>query len=224
MRLKENAEVITADLETIGKIDRVVIDPVSNDVTHLVAKKGLLFTKERVIPVAYVETTTPDTVILKKSADAPDSYPLFEEKDYIPVGSSEDFREAESRQARKLLWYNINIETPLSKPAPYPRGDKPLFRKKIKQNIPKNTIAMEEGARVVDAFGNKLGQIKDIHVETDSLDLTHVVVSSGVFEKEKKLIPANWINDISESSVTLYIDQDIFEALPSVDDDTGGAK
>lgn len=141
MKLKENAEIISADLETIGKIDRIV-----------------------------------------------------------------------------------NVKTPPWKSTPYPHRDKPLYYSKIKQNIPDSTIALDEGAQVIDSSDNKLGKIKDVFVEPDSLSLTHVVVSSGIFEKEEKLIPAAWIKDISESSVTLYIDQNMFETLPSIDDDTGSAK
>jgi sporulation protein YlmC with PRC-barrel domain len=46
MQFKENAEVFTSTGEKDGRIDRVVIDPNSNELTHLVVKKGFLFTKD----------------------------------------------------------------------------------------------------------------------------------------------------------------------------------
>ena len=38
MKFKENAEVLTSTGDMVGRIDRVVIDPKSNEVTHLVVK------------------------------------------------------------------------------------------------------------------------------------------------------------------------------------------
>jgi len=39
MQFKENAEVVTSSGDKVGRIDRVVIDPKSNELTHLVVKK-----------------------------------------------------------------------------------------------------------------------------------------------------------------------------------------
>ena len=46
MQFKENARVITAGGQKVGRIDRVVLDPKSKELTHLVVKKGFLFTRE----------------------------------------------------------------------------------------------------------------------------------------------------------------------------------
>jgi len=40
MQFNENAEVFTSTGEKVGRIDRVVIDPKSDELTHLVVKKG----------------------------------------------------------------------------------------------------------------------------------------------------------------------------------------
>ena len=69
MQFKENAEVLTSTGDKIGRIDRVVIDPKSNEVTHLVVKKGILFTKDKVVPLEQVEAANGDEIILKAGSD-----------------------------------------------------------------------------------------------------------------------------------------------------------
>jgi len=41
MQFRENADVFTPAGEKIGRLDRVVIDPGSFEVTHIVTQKGL---------------------------------------------------------------------------------------------------------------------------------------------------------------------------------------
>jgi sporulation protein YlmC with PRC-barrel domain len=66
MQFKENAEVLTSSGEKVGRIDRVVIDPKSKELTHVVVKKGFLFTKDKVVSVDHVETTNEDRILLKR--------------------------------------------------------------------------------------------------------------------------------------------------------------
>ncbi|MGD8948287.1 MAG: PRC-barrel domain-containing protein, partial [Desulfobacterales bacterium] len=79
MQFKENSEVVTSVGEKVGRIDRVVIDPNSKEMTHLVVKKGLLFTKDKVVPLDHVETANEGGVVLKEGQKDPDDFPDFEE-------------------------------------------------------------------------------------------------------------------------------------------------
>jgi sporulation protein YlmC with PRC-barrel domain len=40
MQFKGGADVLTASNDTVGKVDRVVLDPRTKQVTHLVVRKG----------------------------------------------------------------------------------------------------------------------------------------------------------------------------------------
>lgn len=218
MHFKENAEVVTSELEKIGHLDQVVVDPATEEVTHLVVKKGFLFTQARVILAKYIDTTTPDTVILKKGAPDPDAYPLFEETNFVPVGSFEDFKKETSRNARKLLWYQTSVLLPGEHNRSYPSdSDNPLFYKEKHRNIPDGAVPLEEGAAVTDIAGNDLGKIRDVFVEPESFKVTSILISSGLIKKELKLIPVNWIKEISEDSVQLYLSKETFENLVHAD-------
>jgi hypothetical protein len=65
MQLKKNAHVHTADQQDAGRVKRVVIDPKTKQITHIVVEKGLLFTEERVLPIRMVADATEEQVTLQ---------------------------------------------------------------------------------------------------------------------------------------------------------------
>lgn len=218
MHFKENTDVVTSDMHKIGHLDRVVVDPKTEEVTHLIIKKGFLFKEDRVVLAKFVDTTTNDMIVLKKESPDPDTYPLFEETEFVPVGSFEDFRDKASQDARKLLWYQTAVRLPGEHQRSYPaHSDKELFRETKRRNIPDNTVPLKEGASVTDSAGNKLGKIKDVFTEPEKLRVTHILVSSGLIKRDLKLIPVNWIKEISEDSVQLFIEKGTFENLADAD-------
>ena len=77
MKFKQDTDILTADGEKIGQIDRVVVDPRTNEVTHLVIRQGFLFPEDHVISVDEVEQATDDQVTLKSTKKALPDLPLF---------------------------------------------------------------------------------------------------------------------------------------------------
>jgi sporulation protein YlmC with PRC-barrel domain len=173
MLFKEHADVVTSHGEKIGRIDRVVVDPANDEVTHLVVKKGLLLTRDKVIPVDQIDSTTEQQVLLKKDASNPDEFPDFEETQHIPVADSEEFKRREAERAREVIWYHTRVNIPWWSGGPTPNRPKPLFVKKTRRNIPEGTIALEEGARVVDAVGDSVGEIEEEKGQKVLLPLFH---------------------------------------------------
>ena len=216
MHFKENAEVVTSKLNKIGNLDRVVVDPETDAVTHLIVKKGFFFTEDRVIDAKYVDITTQDKVVLKRDTPRLDDCPHFEESEFVPVGSLEDFNDKRSLEARKFLWYQASVRMPGDQRRSYPSdADKPLFYLKKRRNLPDEKIPLKEGATVTDISGTDLGKIHDILAESDSFRVTHILVSTGLVRKKIKLIPVNWIKELFEESVRLYLTRETFENLDS---------
>ncbi len=216
MQFKKNCDVVTHDKNIVGRIDRVVIDPATDEVSHLVVKKGILFTEDKVVPITDIETTGEKTTILKKTAE-PDDYPVFDETHYIPNAGVEDFDRRQTDEARQLLWYHAAVKAPYLKSSPYPSDHKPLYYKKTHRNIPDDAVALEEGADVRDADGKHLGTIEDIYAEPETFTITHLLVSTGMIKKNRKLVPVNWIKGIVEDAVLLHINSRVFESLPDAE-------
>src|SRR5436190_8956242 len=105
MQFKQGTDVFTADSRQVGTIDRVVMNPRTKEVTHIVVRKGFLFTEDKVVPIDLVATATEDRVVLRSDVGDLDALPQFEEAHYIPLAEAEpDIRQAR-RDAAPLYWY-----------------------------------------------------------------------------------------------------------------------
>ena len=82
MEFKEGADVYTSKGEKAADIDRVVIDPLTDEITHLVVRKEFLFPEDRVVSTDLVHSATEDRVILKDVEDI-EALPVFEQVHYI---------------------------------------------------------------------------------------------------------------------------------------------
>ena len=62
----------------VGKVDEFVINPMNNQITHLVLREGHLWGKKDVIiPLSVMSDTRKDTVLLKLNKNQIESLPTF---------------------------------------------------------------------------------------------------------------------------------------------------
>jgi len=215
MQFKENADVITSDGRNVGRIDRVVIHPESKAVTHLVVKKGLLFTRDKVIPLDQIETATEAEVTLKEGAGNPDDLPDFEETQHVAVHDVAGFKRTQPGYARPLAWYYSRPGVGWWGLGGYPGYSKPVYVTKTEQNIPDDTVPLEEGAKVVGSKGEHIGDVERVYTEPKEQRATHLLISHGLISKERKLIPTLWVKGILEDKVQLSVEKDFVERLPA---------
>src|SRR5262245_59021330 len=93
MELTEGAHVYTADGEQVGKISRFVLDPATDQVTHIVVHKGWLMPEEKVVELKMITSALEDKVVLSSELGDFHHLPPFEEKYFIKT-SEEDVRRA----------------------------------------------------------------------------------------------------------------------------------
>lgn len=213
MQLVEGAKVVTADGEKVGTIDRVVLAPDTREVTHLVVRKGFLFTEDKVVPMSLVGAATEDQVTLREDAGDLEKLPDFQESHYVSVGPA-PLRPGlgDAHWASPVVWYPPMGTWWIT--GAYADYDRPQYVAKTEENIPEGAIALEEGAKVISSDGKHIGDIERIF--TDSLEgrATHLLVSEGLILKEKKLIPTVWMNHVLEDEVHLSVDSDLVQSLP----------
>ena len=216
MEFKENTHVFTAGGQNVGKIKRVVVDPKTKEMTHLVVQKGLLFTADKVIALDEVETATEDRVVLKEGREDPDKFPDFEETHYVALNASGKSPNRESKDLGPLAWYY-----PLPGGAwwsthmgAYPGYQPPPFVTRTELNIPEGTVPLEEGAKVVSSEGDHVGDVERVYAQEEEQRVTHVLISQGLISKTRKLIPSMWVERVSEDEVRLSISKNFVEDLP----------
>lgn len=217
MQFKENAEVKTSDGRKVGRIDRVVIDPKTNELTHLVVRKGFLFKTDRVIPVSIVESAAENHVALKAGADDPDRFPEFEETHYVAVEDDQAGAPPRKNAAGKLAWYY-----PMPRGAwwrlemgTYPGYPQPPYVRVTDRNIPDGNVPLEEGAEVLSSEGTHVGDVERVFVDEDEQRVTHLLVSKGLVSKSRKLVPSMWVDIVTEERVRLSVSGDFVDRLPS---------
>lgn len=214
MQFEQGAEVFTSEKEKAGRVDRVVIDPKSKEVTHVVVSKGFLFsTKNKVVPIELIETASPESVILRKDADGLRALPDFKESYYVKLDPHEIHRLYETHHASLLYWY-----PPLSSPMGEVDYLTREYVTKTKKNIPEGTVPLREGARVTCCDEKHVGNVERIFTEPETDTVTHFLISQGLFLKERKLVPIGWVNAVKEDEVQLAVGSALLESLPQYQD------
>lgn len=212
MQFKEGAKVVTADGERIGSIDRVVLEPDTKEVTHLVVNKGFLFSEDKVVPMSLVGPATEERVTLREDAGDLEELPDFEETHYVPVETGLK-RPPEPRSWARPMYLYPPVGTWWSSGG-YAAYTQPQYVVRTERQIPKGTIALEEGAKVMGSDGEEIGDIERIFTEPQENRATHLLISEGLFLKEKKLIPTRWLSTVLEDEVFLSVGSEFVERLP----------
>lgn len=217
MQFKNGTHVYTADNQDVGDVVRVVLDPQTKAVTHIVVRQGVLFTEDNVIPVELVASAADDRINLNQTADRLPEFPPFEETYYLPTDRENPAYSYSDEAAPSYIGYPPVGTTWWGYPGYLGYGalipEAGAANTKVEQNIPDNTVGLSEGAEVVTVDDEKVGEVSRVIVDGASKRATHIVVSQGWLLKERKLIPTSWIREISENRVQLGIEKAQFEHL-----------
>lgn len=218
MKLKKGADVLNSDGEKLGTLQRVIIDPQTKAVTHIVVEKGWLFSTNKVISFGELDPDSEDRLVVKGPHDDPDDFPAFEASHYVSL----DENDHPDADVDSVYWYppaDLSWwRTGAAYMGYYP--PMPAYTVRTTQNIPEGTIALEEGAKVISQDDHHVGSIEQVVVEPEDNRATHIVIHGGLFA-ERKLLPVLWISRIEEKEVYLSISAALVERLPEYKTETG---
>jgi len=208
MQFKQNAGVFTTNGESVGHIDRVVLDPSTKTVTHIVVRKGFFFQEDKVVPLEMISEATEDRITLRADAGDLQALPLFEEKHYVisEEAAPPTLPSGYVASSSGYMLSNVPGESLI-----LPVVEKPIAQ--IEQHIPEGTVALKEGAKVITAEGKHVGHIERVFTDAQVNRATHLLLSDGLFLTEKKLIPMTWVDIIGEDEVHLTVEALAVEAL-----------
>lgn len=213
MRINQGASVLTSGGEDVGRVDRVVIDPRNRDVTHIVVRKGTLFTEDKVVPIDWVAEADSDRITLRESAESLHNLPDFQDTQYIPLNEEERRRHPDTPiyAAPPLYWYPTFGVPAMAYPAYGP--DYVPYTTRTEENIPEGTVALKEGAKVISVDGKHVGDVDQVLTDPETGQATHFVISRGLLLKARKLIPLTWMDRVSEDEVRLAVGARILDEL-----------
>ena len=233
LELREGAGVFTPGDEQIGKVSGFVLDPVTNEVTHIIVQKGGLFSEDKVLPFDMVRSATEDKVVLKEDVGNFDDLLAFEETHYIRTRTG-DLPQAEQTTAAEQTRYDRTIEEEANQgrspgvpygPAyywypplgyvGYPVEYYGLPPMETVRNIPEDTVPLKEGTDVMSSDDQHVGDVERLLIGPETNQVTHFVISQGVFFKDRKMVPVHWVRSVDENEVHLSVTSEVLEQLPS---------
>jgi uncharacterized protein YrrD len=212
MQFNHGTRVITSENEDVGHLDRVVIDPRSQEVTHLVVSRGLLFSNAKVVPLDMVALAGEEQVVLKEDKQRVESLPNFNQDQFISLNEMEAGRQRRSwgHSAPPVYSYPA-AGVPANWFRPIPEQSANLD---VERNVPTDTITIKEGARVLAEDGKRVGNVEQVFTYEDSGEITHLLISQGLLLQERKLVPVDWVNVLGENEVRLVVTSALLEDLP----------
>lgn len=213
VEVKEGTRVYTSGGKEVGKINRFILDPTTNEVTHVVVQKGWLLTEDKVVPFEMVASASEDKVVLNENIDDFNQLPPFEERHFIHA-AGEDIRSTAYSNYKTFpgyYWYPPHGY--IGYPA-YGLGYAAWPPVETRRNIPENTVPLKEGTDVISSDGEHVGDVERLFVEPDANHTTHFVISQGLLFKDRKLVPAGWVKSIEEDKVHLAVPSKLLEKLP----------
>ena len=215
MELREGVGVFMSDGKQAGKIKRFVLDPATNEITHIVVQKGWLSPDEKVVPMQMVRSIADDKVILNEDVGDFDRLPSFEEKYFVAV--DEGAHRSDYPTYEIFPAYYSYPPQGYGGYGGYPATALGVYfwqPVETKRNIPEDAVSLKEGANIISSNGEHVGDIERLFVETDTNKVTHFVITQGILFKERKIVPVQWVKSVGEDKVYLLVSSQLLERLP----------
>lgn len=175
-----------------GVLRKVVVDPHSRRVIDLVAEKGLLQKKDRVLPISIVVKASAEDIYLTIQSTELPNYPEYRETDFaVPASGWEitsPFRRDEIRH-----WTNRYGVEGFGSPVI------PMVRKHQVQGIASNLEAIGRNTPIRNHEG-VVGKVDHLLVVRDTQEVTHFVTQNGIL-RHQLVIPVEWVEDIDDDGI-----------------------
>ncbi len=211
-RIQAGMDILTADNEKVGEVARLVVDPQTHEISHIVVEQGFIFKESRVLPLTWIDDTTSKAVQLRDDVDDLDTLPPFEEKEFVT--ELPEHEEEEDVQVLPLYWYPSHGATGWGPTGGLSLAITSPYMIQTQQNIPEGTVALEEGMQVLDKFEEHIGDVASLFIDEDGERVTHILISKGFLLTEEKRIPAHWITRVLSDSIHLAVSRALIESLP----------
>ena len=198
MDIPINAEVLCAG-ELCGRSTSLIINPVTERITHLVVAEKAFPHIERLVPIAKVLASTPDSIQLRCNPADLSKLESYEETNFIDEG-----------QLESALPYEVPFQVwpyamYTAEPVPVEREHLPVGEVEIRRGTP------------VKATDGQVGKVDEFLVDPHNNHITHLILREGhLWGKKDVTIPVSEIDQISDEAVLLTLDKKAIAHLPTV--------
>ena len=185
-----------------GRSVYVVINPVVDQVTHVVVKEDASPNAEYMVPVDLVTDTTGDTIKLHCNKADLEKMDPFTQKTLIKE------RVPETNYSRD--GYGMGVFY-----MPYVTPEKTIYVPEDVQQTPPGELAVRRGTQVK-ATDGYVGKVDEFVVNPDNGYITHMVMREGhLWGKKDVAIPLSAMGELREDTLFLNLNKAQVEALPT---------
>ena len=208
---KIGADVYCAD-GRCGKLVKVVLDPHTKRVTHLIVEKGYLQKKDRVIPVSAVAETKEDRILLKVKSEELAQFPEYKEEEFL-LPAPDFAQDIDYTRAQILIWASL-YGSPIE-------SVQPMIRQRVKWGVDSEQRVIGRGTKVY-ALDGPVGTIDHVLVDKNTGEITHLIIRKGILPRHV-VVPIQWVSNILDDGVYLKVDKKKLEEMrhyvPRADED-----
>jgi hypothetical protein len=204
MEIPLNAQVECTD-GVCGRSEYVLINPVVDQVTHLVVKEDSSPNTEYIVPVDVVSATVADTIRLSCSKAELEKMNPFIKTTFIEEKLPDrNFNYPGGMYGGGSYFYlpYVTSETMVQVPVEH-------------QQIPPGELAVQRGTRV-EATDGYVGKVDEFVVNPENGHITHLVMREGhLWGQKDVIIPLSAMGEPREDTVFLKLDKHQIESLPT---------
>ena len=187
-----------------GAVNRVVVDPVARELTHLVVEPEHRAGLGRLVPLDMVEAGAGD-VRLRCTLAEFEKLPSAEETDFLPGGSGYDAYAAHEA----YYWPYFGLEG----------GADPRLALasavETRDMLPPGEIGVRRD-EVVHASDGEIGKVEGLVIDSAQGHVTHVLLQEGhLWGKKQVAIPISAVEKI-DTGITVNLTKSEIESLPAV--------
>ena len=205
MEIPLNAQVDCTD-GVYGRSVYVLINPVINQVTHLVVKEDSSPNTEYIVPVDVVSETIANTIRLRCSKAELEKMDPFIKTTFIEEKVPDNYLSYGSRYGYGIGAYHY---------WPYSGFKRTVNVPVEHRQIPQGVLAVRRGTRV-EATDGYVGHVDEFVVNPENGHITHLVMREGhLWGKKDVIIPLSAMGDTRKDTVFLKLDKHQVESLPT---------
>ncbi len=201
MEIPLNAQVECVD-GICGSSEFVLIDPVTEQVTHLVVKEASFPLMEFIVPVDLVSETIAGTILLRCSKVELEQMAPFIQTRFVEAKIPAYVVDRVYGMGGFYYWPYVSPEGGIQVPVDC-------------QQIPPGEIAVQRGTQV-EATDGYIGHVDEFLVNAENGRITHLVMrEEHLWGQKDVIIPLSAIGAAKEDTVSLKLNKRQIESLPT---------
>jgi sporulation protein YlmC with PRC-barrel domain len=201
----------------VGKVSRVVVDPVAKSLTHLVVEPGFRDGPSRLVPLDLVDGA-PGAVRIRCTKAEFEKLEQAEETKFIPRTTS--FASYGAGDVLSWPYYGAgglgDLDGIGGAGGMGTQGGSPVSRKVTYDTVPVGEVGVRRGQPVL-ATDGAIGHVQGLVVHPDTGHVTHVLLQEGhLWGRKEVAIPISAVDTTVDGTQLTIAKQDV-QDLPPVD-------